>query len=354
MNARLDIENIFFVAFVLLMAWVLFVRRRDIRISEWLLGAGLLVLTVLFFRFRPLFAFLLAPAVAWQLGRIPFVRRLRWWLPALLAVIPLVWIAVSDSRSYAYRFGPGVHSGVLPVDAADFIKQSRLSGRMFNVYGFGGYLLWRLDPDIKVFIDGREDIYVAAGIAEDYMDADRYPQRWKHLADKYGIDFAVLNYPVTQPASPDMSLDNVAFGRSDWALVYFDDLAIIYVRRNGKNDSVLREREIKTVRPLQLSVYLNDIVRDPDRTDAFLREMNANLRRHPESFRAHALLGIFAMKRGPRFWEQGIEQFKRTLAINPEFEPAYSNLHTLYLALGRAREAADIAKKAPARNKSRP
>jgi len=76
MNARLDIENIFFVAFVLLMAWVLFVRRRDIRISEWLLGAGLLVLTVLFFRFRPLFAFLLAPAVAWQLGRIPFVRRL--------------------------------------------------------------------------------------------------------------------------------------------------------------------------------------------------------------------------------------------------------------------------------------
>jgi len=33
---------------------------------------------------------------------------------------------------------------------------------MFNEYGFGGYLIWRLYPDKKVFIDGRAlepDVY---------------------------------------------------------------------------------------------------------------------------------------------------------------------------------------------------
>ena len=354
LQTGLNMANIFFFAFVLLMACLYFLRRRDIRISEWLLSAVLLILTVTFFRFRPLLAFLLAPTVAWQLSRFTLVRRLRWWIPALISVIPLVCIVVSNSQSYAYRFGPGVHPTVLPVEAAEFIKQSRLSGRMFNVYEFGGYLIWRLNPEIKVFIDGREDVYVAAGIADDYIDADSYPRRWRNLADKYAIDFAVIKYPTTPPPSPDLSVERLAFARSDWALVYFDDLAIIYVRRNGKNDRIIQECEIKTVQPLQLSVYLDNIVRDPDRTGAFVQEMNANLRRHPESFRAHSLLGIFAMKRGPRFWEQGIEEFKRTIALNPEFAPAYSNLHSLYLALGRVREAEDILKKAPAGKRPRP
>jgi hypothetical protein len=47
---------------------------------------------------------------------------------------------------------------VFPVQAVEFIKQNQISGRFFNSYNWGGYLLWSL-PDYPVFVDGRTDLY---------------------------------------------------------------------------------------------------------------------------------------------------------------------------------------------------
>jgi hypothetical protein len=47
----------------------------------------------------------------------------------------------------------------LPVKAVNFIVANGITGNMFNNYGDGGYLIYRLSPDRKVFIDGRADLY---------------------------------------------------------------------------------------------------------------------------------------------------------------------------------------------------
>lgn len=341
-----DLAITLLLAYAITLTALFFLRPRRVRASEWLLLPVLLILCIQFFRFRSLFTFLLAPSLAWHLslGRVP--GRLRWWLPSLLSLLLLIRIAAADSRSYGYRFGAGVHPGVLPVDAAEFIKSSGLSGRMFNEYEFGGYLIWRLWPEIKVFIDGREDVYVRPGIAAAYANRFRSAEDWKNLTAAYGIDFVVVKYPESPPSRPEQSLEGLAFPRSEWALVYFDDLAVIYVRRNGTNAEVIRQKEIFTVQPLQLSSYLDDIVNNPDRQERFLSEMNDTLRTRPDSFRTHFLLGIYSIKRGPQFWPQAAEEFRRSVAVNPEYIPAWLNLGGVCRQLGKISEAKDSYRQA--------
>lgn len=47
----------------------------------------------------------------------------------------------------------------MPVRAVDFMQAKGLHGRLFSAYHYGGYLIWRLYPHQKVFIDGRADVY---------------------------------------------------------------------------------------------------------------------------------------------------------------------------------------------------
>jgi tetratricopeptide (TPR) repeat protein len=334
-----DIAVTTLIVFALLLVAFFLWRPRQVRVFEWLLLPALMILCISFFRFRSLFAILLAPSLARHLSQGKLLSRLRWWLPALASLMLLVQIAVSDVNSYGYRFGAGIHSGILPVEAAEFIKTSGLTGRMFNEYEFGGYLIWCLAPEFKVFIDGREDVYVQPGVAAAYANRFRSAGSWQDLTAKYGIDFAIVKYPVTPPASPGLSLEAIAFPRSDWALVYVDDLAVIYVRRNGKNVEMIRNKEIKAVQPLQLSSYLDEILKDPEKQQQFLTEMDAGLRIHPDSFRSHFLMGIFAIKRGSQYLAQAVQEFQRTIAINPEYVPAHLNLGAVYRRLGQTKDA---------------
>ena len=149
-----------------------------------------------------------------------------------------------------------------------------------------------------------------------------------------------------------MSLDQLAFPRSGWALIYFDEMAVIYARRNSRNDEIIRQREIRTVQPLQLSSYLDPIKQEPALARQFLEEMNVNLREHPSSFRARFLMGIFALKRGPEFLTEAVQEFQQAIACNPEYIPAYINLGSIYMHLGRYSDARQLYEQVLAREKN--
>jgi hypothetical protein len=345
-RSGVDLSVVLFVLFAALLIAFGFTRPQGFKFYEWVLFPVLLLLTVVFFRFRPLFVFLLAPSLAFQASRVQWLARWRWWIPALAGVLLLARVTVLEREAYFYRFGAAVHRGVFPVEATNFVKQAGLSGKMFNTYGIGGYLIWGLWPDWKVFIDGREDVYLRAGVLEDYLTGFADRQRWQALVTKYGIDFALVRYPESAAPAPDRSMETVGFGRQEWALIYFDDVVVIYVRRNGKNDGVIQRYEIHTVQPLQLSSYLDPIVKDPEKLRAFLDEMNANLREHSASFRSHFTLGMLAVKRGPAFLGEALQEFHKVVELNPDFAPAYVNLGSIYLHLGRRGEAEAALKKA--------
>ena len=345
-RSGVDLSVVLFVGFATLLIVFGFTRPQTFKFYEWVLLPLLLLLTVVFFRFRPLFVFLLAPSLAFQLSGCPWLARVRWWMPSLAAVLLLARVTVLERDAYFYRFGAAIHNGVFPVEATDFVKKAGISGKMFNTYGIGGYLIWELWPKWKVFIDGREDVYLRAGVLQDYLAGFIDRQHWQALVGKYGIDFALVRYPESPARRPDQSLETLAFERQEWALVYFDDIVVIYVRRNGKNDSVIQRHEIRTVQPLQVSSYLDPIVKNQQQLRAFLDEMSANLREHPASFRGHFTLGMLAVKRGPAFLGDALSEFQKAVELNPDFAPALVNLGSIYLHLGRRAEAESALKKA--------
>ena len=50
------------------------------------------------------------------------------------------------------------------------MQQHHLEGRIFNNYGWGGYMEWNA-PELKPFIDGRADIFIYNGSFDDYVHA---------------------------------------------------------------------------------------------------------------------------------------------------------------------------------------
>jgi hypothetical protein len=63
---------------------------------------------------------------------------------------------------------------------------------MFNDYGDGGYLIYRLGPQHKVCIDGRVDVYGDA-FFKDYNEMYSGAAGWKEKFDRLAIDFAILD-----------------------------------------------------------------------------------------------------------------------------------------------------------------
>jgi tetratricopeptide (TPR) repeat protein len=339
--ARTPDESVLaFAAFAAGLGLLLAMDRRRARLSDWLIAAALLAATLIYFRFRLYFAFVTAPALALTLHRaLPAGRLARQVLPAAGALALAVWSVTLERAGAFYRFGVGVHPGLFPAGVVEFLRDARLPGNMFNSYGLGGYLIWELTPERRVFIDGREDIYFEAGVLDEYLHAFDSPARWRALVDKYGIGYAVVKYPDSPPARPEQSPEVVAFPRDEWALVYYDDVAAIYARREIVDAARLRDWEISTIQPLQRSSYLDAALADPDRARRLLAELDAHARRHPASFRDAFLLGVVAVKRGSDHVAEALVHFERAAALNPDFAPAHTNLGSIYLALGRRADA---------------
>ncbi len=111
-----------------------------------------------------------------------------------------------------------------PVAAADWLAaHPEVGTRMYNQYGWGGYLAYRFypEPNRRVFIFG-EAALMGDGLLNDYEDIQTLRPDWTALLDKYGVDYIVYNRGE--------ALANVLATQPGWKLVYQDPEAVIYVR----------------------------------------------------------------------------------------------------------------------------
>jgi hypothetical protein len=173
---------------------------------------------------------LVAPVLV--VSYFPEIRRP---LPALALAAPavvlaaLIWGIVSG-RFFQLRAGEWQY----PAKAAEFLSQHRVSAPMFNTYEYGGYLLWRLWPQEKVFIDGRalsEKVFLDYGRILYNHDASDGPSGME-LLDRYGVEVIVMN--CFEYANGEAYLLAPALAdpnQHEWKLVYTDPQSLIFMRR---------------------------------------------------------------------------------------------------------------------------
>ena len=111
-----------------------------------------------------------------------------------------------------------------PLGAADFLAaHPEIGMRMYNQYGWGGYLANRFypDPNRRVFIFG-EAALMGDDLLNQYEDVQTLRSNWQQVLASYGVDYIVYNKGE--------ALANVLATQSTWKLVYQDSETVIFVR----------------------------------------------------------------------------------------------------------------------------
>jgi hypothetical protein len=112
-----------------------------------------------------------------------------------------------------------------PIGAADWLAaHPEVGTRMFNQYGWGGYLAYRFypDPNRKVFIFG-EAAVMGDPLLNQYNNVQNLRPDWKQILDQYHVDYVIFNTGE--------ALSNVLATQPEWSLAYEDPVAVIYVRK---------------------------------------------------------------------------------------------------------------------------
>ena len=116
---------------------------------------------------------------------------------------------------------PEAEASHFPSRAVSFLAGRRPPGPLFSHYDWGGYLIWRLYPDYRVFIDGRADVY-GDSLMKDFASADSLSDDWGGVLNRWKIRTVLL------PADSPLVVALKTSGQ--WREIYADSQAAILCR----------------------------------------------------------------------------------------------------------------------------
>lgn len=114
-----------------------------------------------------------------------------------------------------------------PVESARLLDEHAGTGRIFAADEYGGYLIWRLFPRYRPYIDTRLVLRTAAEFTE-YLEVADHPERFDDFQARHGFDYAIL--PV---AYPDRYLGLAAhlYSSPSWSLLFANGSEALFARR---------------------------------------------------------------------------------------------------------------------------
>jgi len=127
------------------------------------------------------------------------------------------------------KFGLGVREQNYPVRAARFLSENRIAGNIFNTYGFGNYLMWALYPGVRVFIDGRVDVY-GTEVVREYDLLRSAAAGWNERLKQRDVHTAVVKSRAGSGDGQD-PIVNALWRDPDWDLVFWDGVGAVFMDR---------------------------------------------------------------------------------------------------------------------------
>jgi hypothetical protein len=192
------------------------------RLEEFLLFLFGTAMACLHVRFLMLFVPFFAPLAATVLSR---------WAPAynkakdqylmnfaLMAGIVISMVYYFPTQSQMEE----TVAGRFPVHALQYLREHPLPGRLFNTYGYGGYMI---EAGFKPFIDGRSELFEQTGVLSDYMYIKQLQPGTLRVLRGYGIGSVLMGH-----GEP---LLTVLAASPEWRRVYSDNVSELYVKQDA-------------------------------------------------------------------------------------------------------------------------
>ncbi len=271
--------------------------------QNWLTTGAVATLALRHIRNIGLFFVLLPQLIAPALARWPSFaadpggedprRRTR----RTLCLILVAALALTVALRPWPRAGFGFADRWYPERALEFLADHDLSeGHLYNDVRFGGWLALQHYPETQVFLDDRNEIHepLLKEIWEIFSSSD--VAAWEALLNRWEINTVLLRYHepirVATPDGADLGrrgFSTLWFSSDRWATVYWDDVAIVLVRRSSVTESFLAAREYRHLHPDDLEHVVVTLRENPASWDAAAFELQRALADDPECRRAQDL-----------------------------------------------------------------
>ena len=223
--------------------------KKESRNLSWLfLALGVSLMPFISSRHLIFWSLGVLPPLAWLISKAlekPLAAQ-----PKIAATIAGIVAVVFIGFRLASLPSSPVNKKTLPVEAADFLAENNVTGNIFNLYDTGDYLIWRLWPNVKVFIDGRSEV-IAGTPLEDYLAIKNDdPSADFLIYKKYGFGYFVLPGDRTQlePIWPLIQ----SLTEKGWTVVFWNDTSIVMARNDAANAGVIAQYGLKYVGPFTL------------------------------------------------------------------------------------------------------
>jgi len=203
------------------------------------------------------------------------------------------------------RVGLGFHRENYPVQAAEFLKSTGIRGTMYNEYRWGGWLAWTLDD--PVFQDGRNLDFEQFMAARSIRDAE--PGFQRHI-EGYGVDYFILNQP--QPGRERPILEYLR-REQGWVLVFWDDAALVYLKRIPRFEKMIERYGYACVDPLERRIRVEQVRAS---LKCISREFERAKHWSPEAGSVRLLAGQIYQRAGLR--HRALAEYREGRKIHPE------------------------------------
>lgn len=159
------------------------------------------------------------------------------------AVAVMLTIAIGfvtfTNKAASYALKPGLTKVWVtpwyPIHAVSFIKRNKIQGPMYNFYTWGGFLIWSMYPDYKVFIDGRA---LEDGVARTADAILKGYTGWSRNLDAYNINFIFIPV-VFRESGHIIPLATRLIDDDRWKLIYLRQNSAVFVRNVPRNKDLI-------------------------------------------------------------------------------------------------------------------
>ena len=156
----------------------MFFSKKKIRFLDFLLFLFTLYLGLKSIRFWPFIYIVMSYCIWYYIPK----RKLDKGTDAVLIILSVIFVGL------LLMFKPGTESYRKVNEKAIMVLKKEQPQRLFNYYDYGGYLIYN---DIKVFIDGRADLYSGYNF-EDWLDIMDLDYNYTKLLKKYNFDYFII------------------------------------------------------------------------------------------------------------------------------------------------------------------
>jgi len=247
-NPNLDLFKIAFAIVVLSFIIILALKRKRFSFIYFILAIVWSILGWLAIRNFTMFGLFALPIIAYNVKNLLNKKnKLKSFNSKLVFIFISFAIFFISFTVYSQRlplqkfsFGFGLVQG--NNQSADFFRAHNIKGPLFNNYDIGGYLIYHFYPQEKVFTDNRPEAYSVSFFEDIYISSQQDNSIWQKQMKIHNFNAIFFAHRDYTPWGQNFLIERV--NDFEWAVVFMDQYAIIFLKRNLLNKSIIEKYEI--------------------------------------------------------------------------------------------------------------